>query len=230
MSPVHVLKSHFFLPSNDQLRLLIFESLFQSVSTVCCISWLIYFFLFSAFSPRGGGMRGGDRGGRGGFGGRGGGGRGGFGDRGGSRGGFGGGRGRGGFGDRGGGRGRGGPRGGGGRGRGGGGRGGMGGGKKVFVEPHRHPGVFIARGKEDALVTKNMAIGDSVYGEKRIAVEEEGIFIYPYLLVVFYIKLLLQELTRLNTVSGILSAQSWLLPSLVVLTKSTCPLEAKSCI
>jgi len=118
---------------------------------------------FPAFSPRGGG---------GGFGGRGGGrgGRGGGGDR----GGFGG-RGRGG-GDRGG-RGRGGgrgtPRGRGGRG-GGGGRGGMGGGKKVFIEPHRHQGVFIARGKEDALVTKNMAIGDSVYGEKRIAVEEEG--------------------------------------------------------
>ncbi len=137
-------------------------------------------FYILAFSPRGGGGRGG--GGRGGFGGdRGG--RGGFGGgRGGSRGGFGGdrgGRGRGGFGDRGGGRGRGGPRGGG-RGRGGGGRGGMGGGKKVFVEPHRHPGVFIARGKEDALVTKNMAIGDSVYGEKRIAVEEEGIFIFYF--------------------------------------------------
>jgi len=122
---------------------------------------------FPAFSPRGGGGRGGRGGGdRGGFGGRGrgGGDRGGFGGRG--RGG--GGRGRGG-GDRGGfgGRGRGAPR-------GGGGRGGMGGGKKVFIEPHRHQGVFIARGKEDALVTKNMAIGDSVYGEKRIAVEEEG--------------------------------------------------------
>lgn len=119
---------------------------------------------FPAFSPRGGG---GSRG-RGGFGSdRGGGrGRGGFGDRGGrGRGGFGGDRGRGG-------RGAGGR--GGGRGRGGGGRGGMGGGKKVFIEPHRHAGVFIARGKEDALVTKNMAIGDSVYGEKRIAVEEEG--------------------------------------------------------
>lgn len=120
-------------------------------------------FCWTAFSPRGGG---------GGFGGRGGGrgGRGGGGDR----GGFGG-RGRGG-GDRGG-RGRGGgrgtPRGRGGRG-GGGGRGGMGGGKKVYIEAHRHEGVFIARGKEDALVTKNMAIGDSVYGEKRIAVEEEG--------------------------------------------------------
>merc|ERR1711971_916813 len=32
----------------------------------------------------------------------------------------------------------------------------------------------IARGKEDALVTKNMAVGESVYGEKRIAVEDEA--------------------------------------------------------
>ncbi|XP_069803775.1 rRNA 2'-O-methyltransferase fibrillarin [Dendropsophus ebraccatus] len=131
------------------------------------------------FSPRGGGF--GDRGGRGGF--RGGRGRGGFGDRGGSRGGFGGGRG--GFGDRGGGRGGFGDRGGGrggfgdrGRGRGGfrgggrGGRGGFGAGKKVIVEPHRHEGVFICRGKEDALVTKNLVPGESVYGEKRISVED----------------------------------------------------------
>ncbi|XP_069796094.1 rRNA 2'-O-methyltransferase fibrillarin isoform X1 [Narcine bancroftii] len=127
------------------------------------------------FSPRG------DRGGRGGFGDRGGrggfrsrGGRGGFGDRGG-RGGFGGRGGRGGFGDRGG-RGgfRGGPRGGRGGGRGGrgGGRGGFRGGSKVTVEPHRHEGVFICRGKEDALVTRNMVPGESVYGEKRIGVEE----------------------------------------------------------
>ena len=34
-----------------------------------------------------------------------------------------------------------------------------------------HPGVFVARGKEDFLVTKNLAPGESVYGEKRIAVE-----------------------------------------------------------
>lgn len=40
------------------------------------------------------------------------------------------------------------------------------------MEPHRHEGVFICRGKEDALVTKNMVVGDSVYGEKRINVEE----------------------------------------------------------
>ncbi|XP_041963994.1 rRNA 2'-O-methyltransferase fibrillarin [Alosa sapidissima] len=131
------------------------------------------------FSPRGGGGFGGrggrggfgDRGGRGGFGDRGG--RGGFGDRGG-RGGFRGGRGGGGGfrspGGDGGFRGRGGGRGAP-RGRGGG-RGGFRGGKKVMVEPHRHEGVFICRGKEDALVTKNMVIGDSVYGEKRINVEE----------------------------------------------------------
>ena len=39
---------------------------------------------------------------------------------------------------------------------------------------HTHlfvPGVFIARGKEDALVTKNLVPGESVYGEKRISVE-----------------------------------------------------------
>eukprot|EP00093_Oithona_nana_P004879 04879.XXX_7717_8859_1 [CDS] Oithona nana genome sequencing. len=116
------------------------------------------------FTPRG------DRGGRGGFGG-GRGGRGGFGgDRGGrgGRGGFGGGRGGGrGFGgDRGRSPGRGGPRGRGGRG------GGRGAPKAVVVEPHRHEGVFIARGKEDALVTLNMVPGEGVYGEKRISIDD----------------------------------------------------------
>lgn len=109
-------------------------------------------------------------------------GRGGRGDRG-SRGGGRGGRG-GGFSSRGGGGGRGGSRGGGrgapygGRGsRGGGGRGGgrggggLKGGKTVVIEPHRHQGVFIARGKEDVLVTLNFAPGSDVYGEKRITVE-----------------------------------------------------------
>jgi rRNA 2'-O-methyltransferase fibrillarin len=51
----------------------------------------------------------------------------------------------------------------------------MKGGSKVVIEAHRHAGVFIARGKEDALVTKNMVPGVSVYNEKRISVEaEEG--------------------------------------------------------
>lgn len=140
-------------------------------------------------------------GGRGGFAGRGGGRgvgggrggpRGGVGDRGGGRGGGRGGRGlcifqaiclslilvfsggpaRGGRGAvRGGGRGaRGGARGG----RGGGGRGGARGGSNVIIEPHRHPGVFIAKGKEQMLVTRNLVPGESVYGEKRITVSVEG--------------------------------------------------------
>ncbi|KAI9231502.1 MAG: Fibrillarin-domain-containing protein, partial [Podila humilis] len=111
-----------------------------------------------------GGARGGGRGGfggdRGGRGGARGGGRGGFG---GDRGGRGGARGggRGGFGGARGGRGgvakRGGPA----------GRGGARGGAKVTVEPHRHEGIFVAHGKEDYLLTKNL----SVYGEKRISIE-----------------------------------------------------------
>ncbi|KAI6371209.1 Small subunit processome complex component [Pyricularia grisea] len=119
-----------------------------------------------AFTPRGrgaprggGGFRGGDRGGRGG-------GRGGGSFRGGDRGGRGGGRG--------GPRGRGGPARGG-RGGGRGGKPGAAGGKKVIVEPHRHKGVFVARGgKEDLLATINLVPGESVYGEKRIAVENSN--------------------------------------------------------
>ncbi|KIY49062.1 Fibrillarin [Fistulina hepatica ATCC 64428] len=108
---------------------------------------------------------GGDRGGRGG-------GRGGFG---GDRGGRGGGRGGVRGGPRGGGRGAAGARGGG-RGGRGGGRGGFKGGAKTVIEPHRHPGVFIAKGKEHMLVTKNLVPGESVYGEKRISIdgEQEG--------------------------------------------------------
>uniref|UniRef100_A0ABI8AII1 Fibrillarin n=1 Tax=Felis catus TaxID=9685 RepID=A0ABI8AII1_FELCA len=104
------------------------------------------------FSPRGGGF----------------GGRGGFGDRGGRGGGFRG-RGRGGGG---GGRGGGGFQSGGNRGRGRGGKRGNQSGKNVMVEPHRHEGVFICRGKEDALVTKNLVPGESVYGEKRVSISE----------------------------------------------------------
>lgn len=47
----------------------------------------------------------------------------------------------------------------------------MKGGSKVIVEPHRHAGIFVARGKEDALVTLNSTPGVAVYGEKRISVE-----------------------------------------------------------
>ncbi|KAL8824432.1 MAG: hypothetical protein Q9191_005063, partial [Dirinaria sp. TL-2023a] len=108
-----------------------------------------------AYTPRGRG--GGDRGGL--RGGRTGGDRGGFGDR----GGRGGARGRGV--SRGGARGRGAPR---------GGRGGAKGGAKTIIEPHRHPGVFVGRGKEDYLLTKNLKPGESVYGEKRISVESSA--------------------------------------------------------
>ncbi|KAL8049626.1 hypothetical protein ABFX02_06G031700 [Erythranthe guttata] len=54
-----------------------------------------------------------------------------------------------------------------------GGRIGMKGGIKVVVEPHRHAGVFIAKGKDDALCTKNMVPGETVYNEKRVSVQNE---------------------------------------------------------
>ncbi|KAK1350990.1 fibrillarin-like rRNA/tRNA 2'-O-methyltransferase [Hamiltosporidium tvaerminnensis] len=45
--------------------------------------------------------------------------------------------------------------------------------KKVIIVPHeRFPGVFVSKGKEDALVTRNMNVGFSVYNEKRISVTE----------------------------------------------------------
>jgi rRNA 2'-O-methyltransferase fibrillarin len=120
---------------------------------------------YGGFSGGGGRGRGAPRG-RGGPGG-------GFGDRGGRGGGFGGG-------------GRGAPRGGGFGGRGAprGGRGGRGGarggagigaGARVLVQPHeRFEGVYVLRGKDDALVTKNLTPGESVYNEKRVSVEDKA--------------------------------------------------------
>jgi len=49
----------------------------------------------------------------------------------------------------------------------------MKGGAKVVIEKHRHEGIFIAKGKDDALVTRNLDPGHAVYGEKRISVEEK---------------------------------------------------------
>jgi len=43
------------------------------------------------------------------------------------------------------------------------------------IVPHRHAGVFVARGKEDTLATKNMVPGESVYGEKRVSTETDGV-------------------------------------------------------
>ena len=46
----------------------------------------------------------------------------------------------------------------------------------MILKPHRHPGIFIAEGKESLLVTKNLVPGEAVYGEKRISSDggEEG--------------------------------------------------------
>lgn len=45
-------------------------------------------------------------------------------------------------------------------------------GVRVIVEPHdRFEGVYILRGKDDALVTRNIAPGESVYNEKRVSVD-----------------------------------------------------------
>lgn len=43
---------------------------------------------------------------------------------------------------------------------------------KVVIEPHRFEGVFVSKGKDDSLVTRNMDPGNSVYGEKRLVAEE----------------------------------------------------------
>lgn len=112
----------------------------------------------------------------------------------------------------------------------------MGGGKNVIIEPHRHPGVFVARGKEDALVTRNMVIGDSVYGEKRISVDVSTLF-YEVLVVVasnhskcyvlYIIFIRLKTELRLSTECGIPSGQSWLQQFWVELTKFICLQEAK---
>ena len=92
---------------------------------------------------------------------------GGFGSPGGGRGRGGKGRGRGGKGGRGRGGGKGKGRGKGGKGKGKG-KGGAKGGAKVVVEPHRHEGVFIARGKEDVIVTLNSTPGKAFTGKSAL--------------------------------------------------------------
>jgi len=47
-------------------------------------------------------------------------------------------------------------------------------GQQTIIEPHRHEGIFIARAKEDALVTKSLTPGETVYNEKRITVVDEA--------------------------------------------------------
>ena len=49
-------------------------------------------------------------------------------------------------------------------------------------------GVFISRGREDALVTKNIIPGETVYGEKKISVDVCFASIHYYIfLVMLYI-------------------------------------------
>uniref|UniRef100_A0A804P2V4 Uncharacterized protein n=1 Tax=Zea mays TaxID=4577 RepID=A0A804P2V4_MAIZE len=50
----------------------------------------------------------------------------------------------------------------------------MNGGSKAVVVVHKHVGVFISKSKEDALCTKNMVSGESVYGEKCASVQAPG--------------------------------------------------------
>lgn len=45
-------------------------------------------------------------------------------------------------------------------------------GARVVVERHRHEGVFTVKGKDNALATRNLDPGKSVYGEKRVSIEE----------------------------------------------------------
>jgi rRNA 2'-O-methyltransferase fibrillarin len=48
----------------------------------------------------------------------------------------------------------------------------------VIVEPHdRFKGIYIYRGKDDALCTKNLVTGESVYNEKRVSVDVSDILV-----------------------------------------------------
>lgn len=47
----------------------------------------------------------------------------------------------------------------------------MKGGQKQVVVPHRHEGIFEVKGKDSGIATLNLTPGESVYGEKRISVE-----------------------------------------------------------
>ena len=44
-----------------------------------------------------------------------------------------------------------------------------------MVEPHpMYDGIFVVKNVVDAICTKNMVTGESVYGEKRVAIEVPG--------------------------------------------------------
>lgn len=69
--------------------------------------------------------------------------------------------------------------------------------------------MFIARGKEDALVTKNLVPGDTVYGEKKIEVEvsihQTDVFCILLIIVGLFFRMME---AKLNTVHGTHSDQN----------------------
>ena len=91
------------------------------------------------------------------------------------------------------------------------------GGNKVYIEPHRHEGVFIAKGKEDQLVTRNLVPGDTVYGEKRVSVEVNLELLHFFTFFDSYLLPSRLMEIKLNIEYGILSVLNWLLLLLVVL-------------
>jgi hypothetical protein len=64
--------------------------------------------------------------------------------------------------------------------------GGMNGESKAVVVVHKHAGVFISKSKEDALCTKNIVSGDSVYGEKRASIQVRDYLFLSHFIFSFY--------------------------------------------
>ena len=124
----------------------------------------------------------------------------------------------------------------------------MRGGMRTIVEPHdRFKGVFVLRGKDDALVTKNLTVGESVYNEKRVSVDVSaklrsslGVTPSPDLYHVVIASVLTfrvfpmlfnrsrKQEKRLNTECGTPSDPSSLHPSSVESKTSTCSQAARS--
>jgi len=113
------------------------------------------------------------------------------------------------------------------------------GGSRYVLEPHRHAGVFVARGKEDLLVTKNLVpvrlpASKRIFVSRRIA-RTNILFRVNQLMVKSafpstppnHLTLPLVPMAtahhpqRLNTVSGTPSVRSWPLVFSVVWTQST---------
>ena len=124
----------------------------------------------------------------------------------------------------------------------------MRGGMRTIVEPHdRFKGVFVLRGKDDALVTKNLTVGESVYNEKRVSVDVSaklrsslGVTPSPDLYHIVIASVLTfrvfpmlfnrsrKQEKRLNTECGTPSDPSSLHPSSVESKTSTCSQAARS--